>query len=78
MATSRVERKTLDARSAEISMLRFAAMALDLRDALPPRFVARSRALRQVLDGCEALFEELGWGRPQDDIADPSQNPDAA
>ncbi len=45
-------------------MLRLAAIAVDLRGQITPHEKARAPSLVAVLDACDALFEELGWGRP--------------
>ncbi len=61
------DRQTLAMSSAqyvELSMLRLAATAIDLRGQLTPHERARAPSLEAVLDACDALFEELGWGRP--------------
>jgi hypothetical protein len=46
----------------EIRLLRLAAAAVDVRDQLTPRQIAETPALITVLEACDVLFEELGWG----------------
>jgi hypothetical protein len=45
-------------------MLQLAAAAADLRRQLTPQELAKAPRLVAVLDACDALFEELGWGNP--------------
>jgi hypothetical protein len=54
----------------ELSMLRLAAIAVDLRGQLTPREKAKAPSMVPVLDACDALFEELGWGRPSEALPD--------
>jgi hypothetical protein len=48
----------------ELKMLQLAAFAADLRRQLTPEELAKTPRLVAVLDACDALFEELGWGNP--------------
>lgn len=48
----------------ELQALRLAAVAVDLRGRLAPCEIARIPQLVKALDACDALFEDLGWGRP--------------
>jgi hypothetical protein len=48
----------------ELKVLQLAATAADLRRRLTARDLARIPRLAAVLDACDALFEELGWGDP--------------
>ena len=41
-----------------------AAIAVDLREQLTPQEIAKTPSLSTVLDACDSLFEELGWGAP--------------
>ena len=64
MADDRQASAMSSAQYVELSMLRLAATAIDLRGQLTPHERARMPSLEAVLDACDALFEELGWGRP--------------
>jgi hypothetical protein len=48
----------------ELKMLQLAAFAADLRRQLSAQELAKAPRLAAVLDACDALFEELGWGDP--------------
>lgn len=52
-----------DAEFTELMMLRLAAMAVDLRGQLTPAEFSKAPSLVFVLDACDLLFKELGWGR---------------
>lgn len=47
---------------AEIRLLRLAAAAVDVRDQLTPQEIAKIPSLLTVLEACDVLFGELGWG----------------
>jgi hypothetical protein len=64
MANDRQTAALSSAQYVELSMLRLAAIAIDLRGQLTPHERAKAPSLKAVLDACDALFEELGWGRP--------------
>jgi hypothetical protein len=46
----------------ELTILRLAAIAVDLRGQLTPERMAKAPSLITVLDACDRVFEELGWG----------------
>jgi hypothetical protein len=46
----------------ELTILRLAAIAVDLRGQLTPERLAKAPSLISVLDACARVFEELGWG----------------
>jgi hypothetical protein len=46
----------------ELTILRLAAIAVDLRGQLTPERMARAPSLITVLDACDRVFDELGWG----------------
>ena len=46
----------------ELTVLRLAAIAVDLRGQLTPERMAKAPSLITVLDACDRVFEELGWG----------------
>jgi hypothetical protein len=46
----------------ELTILRLAAIAVDLRVQLTPERLAKAPSLITVLDACDRVFEELGWG----------------
>jgi len=46
----------------EIRLLRLAAAAVDVRDQLTPWQIAQTPSLLTVLEACDVLFDELGWG----------------
>jgi hypothetical protein len=48
----------------ELRVLRLAADAADIRRDLGPHELAKWAQLGTALDACEALFEAMGWGRP--------------
>lgn len=59
------QRKLISAtKFVELNILRLAALAVDLRGQLTPRAATRTPSLVTVLDACDLLFEEMGWGRP--------------
>jgi hypothetical protein len=64
MADDRHTSAMSSAQYVELSMLRLGAIVIDLRGQLTPHERARAPSLAAVLDACDALFEELGWGRP--------------
>ncbi|MFY9895270.1 MAG: hypothetical protein WAK63_14185 [Xanthobacteraceae bacterium] len=57
----------------EIRLLRLAAAAVDVCDQMTPQEIEQSPSLRAVLDACDILFDELGWGP-----LEPSENSDEA
>jgi hypothetical protein len=46
----------------EIRLLRLAAAAVDVCDQMTPEEIGNTSSLRAVLDACDVLFDELGWG----------------
>lgn len=46
----------------EIRLLRLAAAAVDVCDQMTPEEIENTPSLRAVLDACDVLFDELGWG----------------
>jgi len=46
----------------ELTILRLAAIAVDLRGQLTPERMAKAPSLITVLDACDRVFDELGWG----------------
>lgn len=70
MADDRHTSAMSSAQYVELSMLRLAAIAIDLRGQLTPHERARAPSLGALLDACDALFEELGWGRPSASLPD--------
>jgi hypothetical protein len=46
----------------ELTILRLAAIAVDLRGQLTPERMAKAPSLITVLEACDRVFEELGWG----------------
>jgi hypothetical protein len=48
----------------ELRVLRLAADAADIRRDLGPHELAKCAHLATALEACEALFEAMGWGRP--------------
>jgi hypothetical protein len=46
----------------ELTILRLAAIAVDLRGQLTPERLAKAPSLITVLDACDRVFDELGWG----------------
>jgi hypothetical protein len=48
----------------ELRVLRLAADAADIRRDLGAHELAKCAGLATALEACEALFEAMGWGRP--------------
>ncbi len=46
----------------EIRLLRLAAAAVDVCDQMTPEEIENTPSLHAVLDACDVLFDELGWG----------------
>ncbi len=57
----------------EIRLLRLAAAAVDVCDQMTPQEIENTPSLRAVLDACDVLFDDLGWGP-----LGPSENSDEA
>ena len=46
----------------EIRLIRLAAAAVDVCDQMTAQEIEKAPSLRAVLDACDVLFDELGWG----------------
>ncbi len=73
MSRKRRTPKMSPAELVEIRLLRLAAAAVDVCDQMTPQEIEMSPSLRAVLDACDVLFDELGWGP-----LGPSENADEA
>jgi hypothetical protein len=55
-------KQVADSDLTELTILRLAAIAVDLRKQLTPEKLANAPSLVTVLDACDRVFDELGWG----------------
>ncbi len=62
MSRKRRTPKMSPAELIEIRLLRLAAAAVDVCDQMTPEEIENTPSLRAVLDACDVLFDELGWG----------------
>lgn len=62
MASKRRRPKMSTEELVEIRLLRLAAAAVDVCDQMTAQEIENTPSLRAVLDACDVLFDELGWG----------------
>lgn len=73
MAEAQQKSAIATAEFVELTMLRLAALAIDLRGQLTPQDAAKAPSIIKILDACDVLLEELGWGQPSVPFTDPNR-----